>query len=127
MAIDLRSFFGIVALGSAAALGFACSDDGTNGTGAGGSQSTATTNPTNAGGAGGSTGAFTDGQIVGLEIDPPSATISVDNGVVPVATDFKVLAVYSDGTKGEIAAQWTFNRPDIALVAGQGDVTATGF
>ncbi|NUO54511.1 MAG: hypothetical protein HOV80_37175 [Polyangiaceae bacterium] len=126
MAIDLRSFFGVVLVSCAAAAGYACDSGGSTTAGTGGSESTASNNPTNAGGSGGSTGAFTDPQIVSLEIDPPTATINIDNGVIPAATDFKVYGLSSDGGKAEVDAQWTFNRPDIAQVAGEGDVSATG-
>lgn len=127
MALVTRSFLLFLAVGAAASLAVSCSDDGTSGTG--GSQSTSTTNPTSSGGGaqGGSTGSFTDGQIIGIEIDPPTATIVVDNGVIPAATDFKAYGLHTDGSKSEISVQWTFNRPDIAQVAGQGDVSATGF
>lgn len=106
-------------------LASGCSDsDGDGGNGAGGSPSTT---QTGAGGAtGGSTGSFMGDDVVSLEIEPPSATLLVADGVIPAATDFKVLGVHQDGTKSEVQAEWTFNRPDIAQVAGQGDVTATG-
>lgn len=113
----------------AAALG-ACSPGGEVVDGSS-SASTATTNPTATGGAGGgsggSTGAFSGSDIVSLEIDPPSATILVTDGIIPAATDFKVLGVGSDGSKTDVTGVWTFNRPDIAQLQGQGDVTATGF
>lgn len=91
------------------------------------------------GGAGGDGGSiFTGhGAVVSMIVDPPMATIDVQNGMaMPVA--FQAIATYQDGAKEPIAASWSFDRPDIALIGtstgslaasgklgGKGKVTAT--
>jgi len=113
----------------AAITAYACGGGGENSSGAGGSAGSAS----GGGGSGGSTmdagedGLFVDhGPVVSLEVDPPSALIDVQNGVV-MPVDFKAVATFQDQTKAAVAAEWSFARPDVALVgAGTGTLTPTG-
>lgn len=95
---------------------------GTSGTGAGGA-----TGSGGAGGSGGSGGLFVDhGPIVSIVVDPPTAIVDVMNGAAaPVA--FSAIATFQDGAKAGISADWSFDRPDVALIGtGSGSLAATG-
>jgi hypothetical protein len=61
---------------------------------------------------------------VGLIIEPPSATIEVKDGTSAPVT-FKAFAKLPNGTQTEVAATWSFDRPQLGTVA-SGVLTAGG-
>ncbi|NUP12806.1 MAG: hypothetical protein HOW73_42755 [Polyangiaceae bacterium] len=103
-----------------------CSDDGTSGGSGGSGASDGGSAASNNNGGGGSTGNFTEDEFTSIKIDPPNATIIVDNGSIPAPTDFQLLGVRADGTEVPIDGTWMFSRPDIATSTNVGAVTATG-
>ena len=109
---------------AAALAGYACSSstETSGNLGTGGDTTSSTTTSTT----GGSGGGFIDhGAVTSIVIDPPSATIDVDNGTSAPAT-FTAIATYADDTTGAVSASWLFDRPDLALVSNQGVATAYG-
>ncbi len=121
----------LVATSVAASLaGLNCSDDGsTTGLGGDGAGSTGTAGSGAMAGqsTGGSTGSFVSPEVVSVEVEPAMATIVVDSGMIPLATDFKLIGTTSTGAEIELAdAVWFFDRPDIATTDFAGDVSATG-
>jgi len=138
-----RSTLSLGTLVAIAALSaWACGGEG-NGTSTGGGNASTSSSSglssSSGGGAGGDGGSiFTGhGPVVSMIVDPPMATIDVQNGVaMPVA--FQAIATYQDGAKEPISASWSFDRPDLALIGtstgalaasgklgGKGKVTAT--
>ena len=112
----------------AAALAPGCGDDttATGGGGSGASTSGGGGAGSAAGGAGGGSTSFTEDNFVSVKIEPPAATIVVDNGLVPLSTQFDLIGVKEDGSEVVVQGEWVFNRPDIATTNNGGDVTATG-
>jgi hypothetical protein len=114
-------------VGVVAVVAYACGGSGGGNTSGGGASSAS-----GSGGNGGSAdasdeGLFVDhGPMVSIVVDPPTATIDVQNGVAaPFA--FKAIATYQDQTKAEVAANWAFDRPDIAQIeTGSGKLSASG-
>ncbi|MEZ4297744.1 MAG: hypothetical protein R3B70_22495 [Polyangiaceae bacterium] len=95
---------------------------GVAGAGAGGTGATGTT--TGFGGIGGDP--FMDhGKAVSLVVSPPEATITVVNGA-PDSAKFVATATFEDGFKGDVSANWAFDKLPLALVDGAGTVTANG-
>lgn len=117
-----------------------CSDAGDDGATSTSGNGTAGSSP-GSGGAGGDTsspagngGSFTTGAtnptdpIVSVAIDPPEATIVVENGVVPPAVAFAAVATLESGATRELTdGEWSFDRIDVAtVVPASGEVEATG-
>lgn len=94
--------------------------------GAGGSDTTATGN--------GGSDAVTVGSgnpedaIVSVAIDPPEATVVVDDGVVPPPIEFTAIATLESGDTRELSdGEWSFDRIDIGgVVPSSGTFEATG-
>lgn len=109
-------------------LAAACGDSGAGGS-AGEGASGAVGTGANAGeaGSGASSSSFANPDIVSVVIDPPTATIVVENGVIPGPTPFKLIGTTSTGSEVELVAAWSFDRPDVATSTASGDLTATGF
>ncbi|MCC6522664.1 MAG: PD40 domain-containing protein [Polyangiaceae bacterium] len=107
-----------------AVIGFACgSSSDSAGTGGSGGDTTTTTTTTTTSGTGG--GFIDHGAVVSIAIAPPSVTIDVQNGVsAPVW--FTVMATYADTTTAEVPADWLFDRPDLAGLSNQGELSAHG-
>lgn len=108
----------------------ACGDTSGGTTGTGGTSGSSTSSSGSGGdkgGSGGDGGIFTGhGPIVSMVVDPPTATIDVQNGVA-MPFVFQAMATYQDGAKDVISANWSFERPDIAVIAaGSGSLAATG-
>jgi len=72
-------------------------------------------------------GLFTDhGPIVTLTVEPASALIDLQNGKGAPVT-FQAIATFQDQTTSAVSADWTFDRPDVALVnTSSGVLTAGG-
>ncbi|MFO0550018.1 MAG: hypothetical protein U0271_16605 [Polyangiaceae bacterium] len=109
----------------------ACSDDSPATGGSGGSGAAVSNGGTAGSGLGGaSTGTgFTDPTFVSIEISPPSATITVDNGVIPPPSQFTVLGTTDKNEQIAIDPSeitWSFARPDLAQLSPSGALTATG-
>ena len=93
---------------------------------AGSSDSGGTTVDTT-GAAGTSTGDIGEDPIVSVEIEPQDPVVEVVNGAIPPALDFKAIATTQMGVKLEIDGQWSWGRPDAAvLTKGTGVFKATG-
>ncbi|MDI1444364.1 hypothetical protein [Polyangium sp. 6x1] len=113
----------------AAITAYACGGGGETPTGAGGG-GTGAAGPGGAGGGApdaGEDGLFVDhGPVVSLTVDPPSSVIVVQNGVA-TPVDFKAIATFQDQTTAIVSADWTFDRPDVALVGlDTGKLSPTG-
>ncbi|MFO0612130.1 MAG: hypothetical protein U0414_06070 [Polyangiaceae bacterium] len=117
---------GLAAILSAAlAFGYACTteDDGAGGgntSSSSGQNTTASGSPTST-----SSGFSSHGDIQSLAVDPPMATIDVQNGVAPPKT-FSAIATYADGASEAVAATWAFDRLDLAVSSGAGVLSASG-
>jgi Tol biopolymer transport system component len=111
-----------------AIAGYACGGGGTGGSGG-------TTTGTHPGGGGSGSGAsdagdeglFTNhGKVVSLAIAPTALTIDVTNGA-PATKVFQAIATYEDTfVESGAAADWSFDRLDLAQVDQSGAVTASG-
>jgi hypothetical protein len=133
----------VLAAVGATALAPACScdaggDDGAASTAASGAAG-ASPGSGGAGGAdasspAGTGGPFTTGvtnpadPIVSIAIDPPDATIVVDDGVVPPPLAFTAVATLESGATRELTdGEWSFDRIDVAtVVPASGELEATG-
>ncbi len=125
----MRTTSSLLVLSLAATLSCAvagCSDD-TNASGGAGASGGSGHGGAGAGATGGTGGeGFVDhGEVVSIHIDPPSATIDVQNGAATEAS-FTAIATYADQFEAPVQPAWTFDKPQIALVNGGGTVTASG-
>lgn len=68
----------------------------------------------------------TEAEVVSIEIQPPQATIEILDGVVPAAVDFDAIATLDDGTMTSVTGTWAFDRPDLADIVNNGELTASG-
>lgn len=119
----------LVAIAALSAWACGGNDNGSGGAaGNSSASSTASSSGSAGGGLGGDGGSiFTGhGPVVSLVVDPPMATIDVQNGMAMPAA-FQAIATYQDGAKEAIAASWSFDRPDIALIGtSTGELAASG-
>lgn len=65
------------------------------------------------------------GKAVSLAINPPMGTIDVVNGA-PASASFEAIATFEDSFVGPVAADWTWDKPELALVNSMGTLTAQG-
>lgn len=107
---------------------WACGGPGNGTSSGGGKETTSASSSGSVGGMGGDGGNIfmNHGPVVSMIVDPPMATIDVQNGMSsPVA--FQAIATFQDGAKESVSASWTFERPDIALVGtSTGSLAASG-
>ena len=77
-------------------------------------------------GSSGTTGVGSD-PIVSIAIVPQNPVVLVKNGVIPPALDFKAIATTEMGDMFEVDGDWTWGRPDAAVMnPGNGVFKATG-
>src|SRR5512143_1114347 len=68
---------------------------------------------------------FGDASVTSLEIDPPTATLTLD-GTTPQSVSYTLKAHLSNGNVVSVQAEsLSFNRPDLAQMSGSGPVTLT--
>lgn len=67
------------------------------------------------------------GMIVSIELDPLDAVITVVDGQIPAAIEFKAVGVTNKGEKVPVTGTWDYDRPDLANIGDQsGMLAATG-
>jgi hypothetical protein len=122
-----RGLWLVVALSALVALPAAC---GSGKATAGGTHSTSASGSAGTGAEGGGIGfggGTSTGDVVSIEIDPPTATLTSANGA-PVTQVFTATGHFKDGTTAPItgAATWTSTSPQVGAVASTGVFTASG-
>jgi hypothetical protein len=96
-------------------------------TGATGGHAPTTSSSTSSGFAGGmGTGGHQDhGTLDAISVDPPMATITIQNGT-PIAQQFQATAHYHDGWTQMIAATWSATNLAVGKIDGSGKFSASG-